>query len=277
MGVDEPTDSEVTEFAFKYQKHKPDRCTSKYHNVHWDKTHNKWHVRVVVNGKTYSRFFNIDQEVLAAKYANILRKKLKLEIMNLDVEEPDDDHRQELSISDKKEKTSVYKNVCWNKQDKRWTAIIVYNKNTYRRAFKREQDAAKFVNSVCDFLKIEWRNPQVGLLESSDLLSQKKVPNSQTNYINIPGNHNHTSKNENVYAKIYTKRIRSSTNTEEIESKNDHDRNKVLKRKRKPEQNSIKITENTENISTKTVKVSQQKILGFTLNDLESLTNKRNE
>ena len=68
-----------------------------------------------------------------------------------------------LFACEKKEKTSQYKGVSWNKQIGKWYVQLwrVSNSGAY---FKNELDAAKRVNQLCEELGIPLRNPDISVV-----------------------------------------------------------------------------------------------------------------
>ena len=62
--------------------------------------------------------------------------------------------------------TSLYKGVYWNKNRRKWCAILYTNekKLNYGGMFDDELDAAKGVNQLCEKLRIPLKNPEISAI-----------------------------------------------------------------------------------------------------------------
>ena len=67
---------------------------------------------------------------------------------------------------EKKEKTSQYKGVAWNKGRKKWFVLIKPkgHNSKYGGYFKDELDAAKRANQLCEQLGIPLQNPKISII-----------------------------------------------------------------------------------------------------------------
>jgi len=77
----------------------------------------------------------------------------------------EEDFRDEKSKSGNvKKQASKYTGVCWNNNTKKWNAQLKHNKKQYYGGlFKNEEHAAMKVNSLCDRLGIEHKNPMINI------------------------------------------------------------------------------------------------------------------
>merc|ERR1712034_41281 len=79
----------------------------------------------------------------------------------------------------KKEKTSQYKGVAWNRDRKKWYVLMYLKgeKLKYGGTFCDELDAAKRVNQICEELGIPQQNPTISAIPNEQY--QKKEKTSQ--------------------------------------------------------------------------------------------------
>ena len=67
-------------------------------------------------------------------------------------------------VNETKEKTSQYKGVHWNRNRKKWYAVLwsKEGKQKYGGSLSKDLDAAKSVNQLCKELGIPEKNPRIG-------------------------------------------------------------------------------------------------------------------
>merc|ERR1712034_82636 len=140
----------------QYQKKEK---TSQYKGVSWHKQSGKWLVRVPVKGEKLKYGGTFKDEMDAAKRVNQLCEELKIPSQNAEITQiskiPNQQYRQK-----KKEKTSEYKGVCWDKQNKKWRVWLTLKggESKYGGMFKDQQDAAERINQLCEEFGIPIKN-----------------------------------------------------------------------------------------------------------------------
>jgi len=143
-------ESEIDKHPFSWldkqeKTEKVQNQTSKYNGVSWIKESKKWMAQLVhTDGKKYYGGL-FDNEEQAAESVNRLCYILEIEPKN--------------SIPVKNQ-TSIYS--VWIKDRKKWKVQCVHNQQRYYGgAFNLEEDAAMRVNSLCDQLGIQRKNPMI--------------------------------------------------------------------------------------------------------------------
>jgi len=141
----------------QYESKKVRNHTSIYTGVSWSKRDKKWAAQLTHNKKLYHGG-NFDNEKYAAMKVNLLCDKYGMERKNPTIE-------IELDVIQQVEnQTSKYAGVCWHKCAKKWKAQITHDKKEYYGGlFENEEHAAMKVNSLCDRLGIEHKNPTIDI------------------------------------------------------------------------------------------------------------------
>jgi len=125
--------------------------TSQYKGVAYTKS-GKWKVNV---RKKHGGYFK--DELDAAKSVNQICEELGISPLNSGISALQNQQYQ------KKEKTSQFKGVSWDKKIRKWR-VAIYPKGQkpkYGGSFKNEVDAANSMNQICEELGIPSQNPNV--------------------------------------------------------------------------------------------------------------------
>jgi len=130
--------------------------TSKYNGVCWDKNCKKW--RADLKHTDRKQYFGgyFDTEEYAAMKINLLCDKYEIQRKNPLINiKPD-------AIQKIPNQTSIYTGVTWNKKGKCWQTQLQHNKKHYYGGlFDKEEHAAMKINSICDTMKIQHKNPEI--------------------------------------------------------------------------------------------------------------------
>jgi len=154
---------------------------SQYTGVCWDKDKKKWKAQLTHNyKKVHGGLF--ENEEHAAMKVNLLCDKYGIKRKNpMIIIEP---HaiQQHFKI-----KTSIYFDVSWNNNAKKWQAMLYHNqKHNYGGLFDKEEDAAMKINLLCDMYAIERKNPMIDI----ELFEDHQVHNQTSKYAGVTWNKN---------------------------------------------------------------------------------------
>jgi len=131
--------------------------TSKYNGVYWHKQRKQWRAQLYVKGEKikFGGIFKV--EVEAAKRVNQLCEEMGISLKNPSISAIPNQKYQ------KKENTSQYKGVCWEKKNRKWRVQLCIKgiKSRFVEDFKNELDAAKKVNQICEEMGISPKNPDI--------------------------------------------------------------------------------------------------------------------
>jgi len=90
-------------------------------------------------------------------------------------------HNQQDTFEKVPNKTSKYTGVCWHKDNKKWRAQVMHNKNNYYGAyFDNEKHAAMSVNLLCDKFEIARKNPMINI--KANVIQQLMLKNQTSIY-----------------------------------------------------------------------------------------------
>jgi len=130
---------------------------SKNIGVSWDKNTKKWKAPLKHNKKEcYSRLF--ENEEHADMKVNLLCDRLGKKGKNTMID------MKPVKIQQIQNLFSKYTGVVWNKNTKKWQSQLKHNKTKYYGGlFENEEHAAMKVNSLCDRLGIEHKNPTIDI------------------------------------------------------------------------------------------------------------------
>jgi len=135
--------------------------------VTWHKQSGKWQVQLQLNGQKSKHGGTFKDELDAGKRANQLCEELGIPPQNPEINAKPNEQYQ------KREKTSQYKGVSWNKRTRQWRVQLSCNGgNAKVYYFKDELDAAKRVNQLCEEMGIPLRNPEISAISNQQC--QKK-------------------------------------------------------------------------------------------------------
>jgi len=143
--------------AIPYEQNQKKEKTSQYKGVYWHKQSRKWCVRLSPKGATAHFGGCFKDELDAGKRVNQICEELRIPLQNPEISAmPNQQHQ-------KREKTSQYKGVHWNKQIKKWCAQLILKgeKQKFGGSFNDELDAAKKVNQLCEEFSIPQQNPTI--------------------------------------------------------------------------------------------------------------------
>jgi len=150
--------------------------TSTYKGVYWNAEHQKWQASVYVNKKLkYGGCYT--SELDAAHGVNALCDDLGVDRKHPELGDPPSNWKRPPYL-EKVAKSSKYKGVCWNAQNKQWQASIMINKDFhYGGKFESETSAARMVNMMCENLGIPLKNPLLPIsMHSSEDVVVKEEP-----------------------------------------------------------------------------------------------------
>jgi len=158
--------------AIPNQQYQKKEKKSQYTGVYWHKQIKKWCVRVWLNGgkSKYGGTFN--DELDAAKRVNQLCEELRIPLQIPEISAMPNEEYQ------KKENTSQYKGVHWNKQIRKWFAgltLLKGEKQTFGGHFNDELDAAKRVNQLCEEFGIPPPNPTISAIPNQQYQYKEKT------------------------------------------------------------------------------------------------------
>jgi len=130
---------------------------SKNIGVSWDKNPKKWKAPLKHNKiECYSRLF--ENEEHADMKVNLLCDRLGKKGKNTMID------MKPVKIQQIQNLFSKYTGVVWNKNTKKWQSQLKHNKTKYYGGlFENEEHAAMKVNSLCDRLGIEHKNPTIDI------------------------------------------------------------------------------------------------------------------
>jgi len=132
--------------------------TSQYRGVYWHKQSGKWYAYLNLQNKGKQKYGgSFNNELDAAKRVNQLCEEMEIFPQNPGISEI---LTQQYTA---REKTSQYKSVYWNHQNAIWHVKLSLGgrKQKHGGCFKREVDAAKRVNQLCEEMKIPLQNPGI--------------------------------------------------------------------------------------------------------------------
>merc|ERR1712034_164449 len=166
MGIP-PQNPEICESLNQHKNQK----TSKYKGISWNRQMGKWNVQIRPKGQKLKFGGYFEDELDAAKGVNQLCEELGIPLQNPEISAIPNQQYQ------KKEKTSQYKGVCWNKQHRNWRVQLSLKESNSKFGgyFKTELDAGNRVNQLCEELGISLWNPEI-----SGILSQKYQKKEKT-------------------------------------------------------------------------------------------------
>merc|ERR1712034_205128 len=157
--------------AISTQQYQKEKVTSEYKGVYWHKQTGKWHVHLRLKGREPKYGGSFTNELDAAKKVNQLCEIWGIPLQNPEINAiPNEQY-------EKKEKTSQYKGVSWNRQLGKWDVRIRPKGQTpkYGGYFEHELDAAKKVNQLCEELGIPLQNPEINAVQNQQYQEECKI------------------------------------------------------------------------------------------------------
>jgi len=166
--------------------------TSQYKGVSYNTQTRKWIAKLHLKTQTPKYGGQFNDELDAAKRVNQLCKELGIPLHNLGISAIPDEKYQ------KREKTSQYKGVCWERDTGKWKVhFVVKGHFKFGGTFNDELDAAKRVNQLCEDWKIPHKNHNVSAIPNKQVPKKEKT----SQYIGV----NWKSKSKKWYAQVVVK------------------------------------------------------------------------
>jgi len=152
------------------QQYREKEVKSQYKGVYWKKQIRKWCVQIYPKEQKAKFGGYFKDEVDAVERVNQLSEEFEIPLLNRNIGAVPNQQYQ------KKEKTSQYKGVYWQKERKIWIAVIrtKEQKHKYGGSFEDELDAAKGVNQLCKEFGIPLQNPEIGAIPNEQYEKKRK-------------------------------------------------------------------------------------------------------
>merc|ERR1712034_102417 len=149
-----PQDTKICKITNQQKNEK----TSQYKGVSWHKRTKQWRVQIHLKGQKRKYGGMFKDELDAAKRVNQLCDELEIPPQNPTISAIPNEQNQ------KKEKTSQYKGVYWNRKDRKWYAQLLVKGVKYGGYFSDELEAAQRVNQLCRKFGIPLQNPTISAI-----------------------------------------------------------------------------------------------------------------